>query len=265
LVNVKLISFAYLQIGVVQAAAGFFTYYYIMNDYGITPGATYQLASITKGFLPKNNDIYDPSEDQCKGNSACMESVAANGKDFMKTATSFDWITNLWNAVDLRLFFVGRSVDNWAQCRWRPGDDVPDFFMYSNVSKNLICYSLEALFYAQTGYLISIVCVQWSDLLICKTRNLSISQQGMLNNRSNFALFFETALVAALCYLPFINEPLGTRMIAFPHFAIPSMSFFAVILFYDESRKVLVRWGQTISSVDKRMKIDGWVAQNTLY
>ena len=265
LVNVKLISFAYLQIGVVQAAAGFFTYYYIMHDYGITPGATYQLASVTKGFLPRNNDVYDPSDEQCKGNFACKEKVATLGDDYMKDAVSFDWITNLWNAVDIRLFFVGRSADNWSQCRWRPGDDVPDFFMYSNVSKNMICYSLESLFYAQTGYLISIVCVQWSDLLICKTRNLSISQQGMLNNRSNFALFFETSLVAALCYFPFINEPLGTRMIAFPHFAIPSMSFFAVILFYDESRKVLVRWGQSISSVDKRMKIDGWVAQNTLY
>jgi len=87
----------------------------------------------------------------------------------------------------------------------------------------------------------------------------------MLNNRSNFALFFETALVACLCYLPFINEPLGTRMIAFPHFAIPSFSFFTVIIFYDESRKVFVRMGQKVSSYDNRMKIDGWVARNTLY
>jgi len=37
LVNSKLISFAYLQIGIVQAAAGFFTYFYIMNDYGFAP------------------------------------------------------------------------------------------------------------------------------------------------------------------------------------------------------------------------------------
>jgi len=61
LVNTKLISFAYLQIGIVQASAGFFTYYYIMNDYGITPGATYKLASVTKGFYPNPSDVYDPS------------------------------------------------------------------------------------------------------------------------------------------------------------------------------------------------------------
>ena len=142
--------------------------------------------------------------------------------------------------------------------------DVPDFFIYSNVSRNLICYTSEALFYAQTGYLVSIVCVQWSDLLICKTRNLSISQQGMSNGRGNFALVFETVLVGILCYGSFINEPLGTRMIALPHFAVPSFSFFTIILFYDESRKALVRMGQKISS-SGRMKIDGWVAQNTLY
>jgi sodium/potassium-transporting ATPase subunit alpha len=37
LVNMKLISFAYLQIGIVQASAGFFTYFYILNDYGLRP------------------------------------------------------------------------------------------------------------------------------------------------------------------------------------------------------------------------------------
>jgi len=178
---------------------------------------------------------------------------------------SFDWITNLRNAVDIRLFFYERDPDSWSKCRWMPGDEVPEFFIYSHVSKNQICYTLEALFYAQTGYLVSIVCVQWSDLLICKTRNLSISQQGMINMRSNFGLFFETSLVAILCYVPFINEPLGTRSIAFPHFAVPSMSFFTVILFYDEARKVLVREGQVYSPLDKRLKYDGWVVQNTLY
>ena len=73
LVNTKLISFAYLQIGIVQAAAGFFTYYYIMNDYGITPGATYQLASSAKGFLPNPTDVYDPTDATCKGNTVCMD------------------------------------------------------------------------------------------------------------------------------------------------------------------------------------------------
>merc|ERR1712195_387300 len=61
---------------------------------------------------------------------------------------------------------------------------------------------------AQSGCLVSIVCVQWADLMICKTRNLSLSQQGMVNHFGNFGLFFETALVAILLYVPFLNVPL---------------------------------------------------------
>merc|ERR1712151_97208 len=38
LVNSKLICFAYLQIGVVQASACVFTYFYVLNDFGIRPG-----------------------------------------------------------------------------------------------------------------------------------------------------------------------------------------------------------------------------------
>merc|ERR1712060_833335 len=145
-----------------------------------------------------------------------------------------DMVTPRQSALDVRMFFVDRDPEEWAPCRWNRAvdyDDIPHFYMTSNVSSNDICYTVEALYYAQSGYLITIVVVQWSDLMICKTRNLSISQQGMINNNANFALFFETALVAILCYVPFLNTVLGTRMIAFPHFGIPAMSFFMVIIF----------------------------------
>jgi hypothetical protein len=35
--------------------------------------------------------------------------------------------------------------------------------------------------YAQSAYLVSIVCQQWACLLSAKTRNLSLSQQGLKN------------------------------------------------------------------------------------
>ena len=142
---------------------------------------------------------------------------------------------------------------------------MPHFYKYSHVSENQICYTIEGLFYVQCGYLISIVCVQWSDLLICKTRNLSISQQGMVNFNMNCALFSETALVAFLCYFKWINIALGTRMIAFPHFALPSLSFFMVIIFYDETRKVFLRRGMEYSKSTGRMVFRGWTVRNTYY
>jgi sodium/potassium-transporting ATPase subunit alpha len=44
LVNSKLICFAYLQIGVIQASAGMYTYFLVLNDYGIRPTAVWGLA-----------------------------------------------------------------------------------------------------------------------------------------------------------------------------------------------------------------------------
>lgn len=257
LVNSKLISFAYLQIGIVQAAAGFFTYFYVMNDYGYKPATLFGLAA-EEGFYPEDTDIYDPVKfPVSKGNS----NYNANGDG----GEIIDMLTPRESGLDVRLFFTDRNVDEWNKCRWTSDDDVPEFYYRSHVSQNQICYTVEALYYAQCGYLVSIVCVQWSDLLICKTRNLSISQQRMVNNNANFALFFETALTVILCYVPFLNTVLGTRMIAFPHFAVPSFSFFMVIIFYDETRKVFLREGMTFSKSTGRIKFEGWIVRNTYY
>merc|ERR1711935_1056796 len=60
LVNAKLISFAYLQIGIVQASAGFFTYFYILHDYGVRPSTTFALA-LEDGYIPAPTDVYNPA------------------------------------------------------------------------------------------------------------------------------------------------------------------------------------------------------------
>lgn len=52
-------------------------------------------------------------------------------------------------------------------------------------------------------YFTSIVIVQWADLVICKTRVLSLFQQGMKNWVMNKAMVFETALAAFISYVLF--------------------------------------------------------------
>lgn len=170
------------------------------------------------------------------------------------------WDKTTMNKVDVRLFYADtRNADSFTQCRWDPADESwPNFYRESYSSEyHPICYSTEALKFAQSGYLCSIVCVQWSDLMICKTRNLSLSQQGMINKFGNFGLFFETALVAILCYVPFLNTALGTRQIPFPHFMVPSFSFFCVIFFYDETRKIWLRNGMVREN--GKLKFRGWI------
>lgn len=120
-----------------------------------------------------------------------------------------------------------------------------------------ICYTSEALKFAQSGYLVSIVCLQWSGYLVFKTRNLSLSQQQMVNHFGSFGMFFETALVAFLCYTPFMNVALGTRQLAFPHFMVPSFNFYAVLFFYDELRKLWLRSG--IVRINGKLRFKGWI------
>lgn len=61
-----------------------------------------------------------------------------------------------------------------------------------------------------TAFFISIVVVQWADLIICKTRRNSIFHQGMRNWALNFGLVFETVLAAFLSYCPGMDK--GLRM-----------------------------------------------------
>merc|ERR1711998_799044 len=63
LVNSKLICFAYLQIGVIQASAGIYTYFVILNDYGIRPNTLFDLA-LLKNPLPNDTDVYTASNSQ---------------------------------------------------------------------------------------------------------------------------------------------------------------------------------------------------------
>jgi len=85
----------------------------------------------------------------------------------------------------------------------------------------------------------------------------------MVNTMGNFGLFFETALVAILLYVPQLNIALGTRQIAFPHFAVPSFSFYVAIFFYDELRKIWLRSGMVREG--GRLRLKGWIVQNTYY
>ena len=83
-----------------------------------------------------------------------------------------------------------------------------------------------------TAFFVSIVVVQWADLLICKTRKLSVFQQGMKNWVMNFGLVFETCCAAFLLYFPF-SYVLGFYPVA-PEWWIPALPFSLLIWTGDE-------------------------------
>jgi sodium/potassium-transporting ATPase subunit alpha len=91
-----------------------------------------------------------------------------------------------------------------------------------------------------TAFFVSIVIVQWADLIICKTRKNSVFQQGMKNWFMNLALIFETVIAAFLCYTPGMDKGLRMYPLYFQWW-LPALPFSLLIFVYDECRKFLLR------------------------
>jgi len=180
LVNERLISMAYGQIGMIQAAAGFFVYLVIMAENGFWPS---KLLGIRKKW----------------------DSLAIN---------------------DLE--------DSYYQ-EWTYRD------------RKILEYTCH------TAFFVSIVIVQWADLLICKTRRNSIVQQGIKNHMLNFGLVFETCLAAFLSYCPGMDKGLRMYPLKF-NWWLPALPFSLSIFIYDEVRKFLLRRNP-----------GGWLEKETYY
>jgi len=315
LVNSRLIGFAYLQIGVMQALAGFFTYMVVLNDYGFAPwtlpmiGLEFEKQSLmctvdTRG-IPDNcgYGCGDPDKWTSEG----------KGKDFdeftyCKGGCKIPWVTEPVTVADPFIEFKidakeGKSLGFRADkgpfdspCKrtcvkywevkddpfiteeekagfehycgttktddalmsnpntylegrkdaWESGDasKAPDgaFYWWAGRVQYFpnVGYQRHALAYAQTSYFISIIVVQWADLLIAKTRKLSLFEQGMTNGFMNFGLCFETILGCFLIYVPVFNMVFGTRPLHILHW-FPGVPWSILILLYDEMRKYQMR------------------------
>jgi len=181
LVNERLISMAYGQIGMIQMSAGFFVYFVILAENGFLPGKLFGLRK-------------------------AWDSIAIN---------------------DLE--------DSYGQ-EWT----------YKN--RKTLEYTCH------TAFFVSIVVVQWADLIICKTRKLSVFQQGMKNWIMNFGLLFETLLACFLSYTPGMDK--GLRMYPLKiNWWLPAIPFSLLIFTYDELRKMLLR----------RLPPGNWVERETYY
>ena len=180
LVNERLISMAYGQIGMIQASAGFFVYLVILAE---------------NGFLPKK-------------------------------------ILGLRKAWDSKA--INDLEDSYGQ-EWTYND------------RKILEFTCH------TAFFVSIVIVQWADLIICKTRKNSVFQQGMKNYMLNFGLLFETALAAFLSYTPGMEKGLRMYPLKF-NWWLPALPFSLLIFCYDEVRKYLLRRNP-----------GGWIEEETYY
>ena len=91
----------------------------------------------------------------------------------------------------------------------------------------------------QSAYFLAIVQVQWADVIISKTRVLSIFQQGMSNWVLNCGLVFETCCAAFLLYFPW-SYVLGFYPLA-PEWWLAALPYTLLIFLGDELRRYYVR------------------------
>jgi len=117
LVNAKLISFAYFQIGVIQASAGMYTYFLILNDFGFRPSGLWFL-SLNKGVIPLENDIYDPTNMNGYGHGNSTYVLADPDHKDNRTLA---WDKTRHSKLDVRLFYEKyRTPEAYTKCRWDP-------------------------------------------------------------------------------------------------------------------------------------------------
>ncbi|KAA3680616.1 sodium/potassium-transporting ATPase subunit alpha [Paragonimus westermani] len=181
LVNERLISMAYGQIGMMQASGGFFVYFVIMAENGF-------------------------------------------------------WPTRL---LGIRQEWDSKAVNDLA-------DSYGQEWTYHQ--RKRLEYTCHTAFFA------SIVIVQWTDLMICKTRRNSIFQQGMWNHHLTFGLFFETTLAIFLSYCPGLDKGLRMMPLRFTWW-LPALPFSILILVFDEVRKLLLR----------KLPPGSWLERETYY
>uniref|UniRef100_A0A3B4ZTS5 Sodium/potassium-transporting ATPase subunit alpha-1 n=1 Tax=Stegastes partitus TaxID=144197 RepID=A0A3B4ZTS5_9TELE len=180
LVNERLISIAYGQIGMIQALAGFFTYFVILAE---------------NGFLPST-------------------------------------------LVGIRVSWDNKYIN-----------DLEDSYgqQWTYEQRKIVEFTCH------TAFFVSIVIVQWADLIICKTRRNSVFQQGMKNKILIFGLFEETALAAFLSYCPGMDVALRMYPLK-PNWWFCAFPYSLLIFIYDEIRKLILRRSP-----------GGWVERETYY
>lgn len=216
-------------------------WFIIMNDFGFPP---FQLLFSNGIFLHEHaeQDIYNPT-DPYFGNSLLKASNPTACGNFNKEGELIDWLYMKQAKSDLRMSAL--------LCRTRADSTIyfTNFFEYSECriqqispySNRPVCYTTEAVKYAQSGYFYANFIGQLFNNIICKTRRESVFTQGMHNLNMYFGMTTEIMIGFILAYIYPINIVFGSRDNIFMHFGIVAVPVSLLILLLEEVRRYLLR------------------------
>ena len=91
-----------------------------------------------------------------------------------------------------------------------------------------------------SAFFMAIVLTQVADVIICKTRRLSIVHQGMDNWVLNCGCIFELCLASLVIYCPYVNNALQFEPVDVICF-LPALPYAVFIFVYDEIRRYFLR------------------------
>ena len=85
-----------------------------------------------------------------------------------------DWLSLSNSKVDLRTAFLTCNSDGWFTPAVTFPKNCYKYPQHSSISGSPICFTTEALYYAQSAYFATVVMVQWSNIFACKSRKVKI-------------------------------------------------------------------------------------------
>lgn len=94
-----------------------------------------------------------------------------------KSVANFpDWLSLANSKVDLRTAFLtcNEQTGYFSPAVYFPSTCYGYPHQHSSISGSPICFTTEALYYAQSAYFATVVMVQWSNIFACKSRKVTI-------------------------------------------------------------------------------------------
>ncbi|XP_014367687.2 sodium/potassium-transporting ATPase subunit alpha-B [Papilio machaon] len=106
---------------------------------------------------------------------------------------------------------------------------------------------------AQTAYFVAVCWTQISDVIICKTRRISLIKKGMRNHVLNISIVVNLFAALLVTYFPLCHEVFNTESLLWYHFFL-AIPFMVLMIVGDELRRYIIR-----------NNISKWVEEETYY
>jgi sodium/potassium-transporting ATPase subunit alpha len=205
-------------------------FYVALNDFGFPPSQLTMLAN-QRVAAPNPGDTFSPTHPTF-GNTRLMQAYA-NACPPADDGAAVDWIGVGTAAFDLRLGLLSCTADGgtatykqavaWGECR------VQQLSPHSGLP---VCYSTEAVKYAQTAYFAGLVWAQAANFIACRTVRSSAFTQAV-SAAAMAAMAVQISLVLAAAYFQPFNAAFGTRDCVFAHLGIAAIPFCMLVLLFE--------------------------------